>query len=99
MIDNHLSWKHHINYVALKISRNIEIVSKLRHFVPPKTLYGIYNSLIFPYLSYGLVAWGQASKTHLDKLLILQKRAVRLINFAPFRSHAVLYFLYSNICD
>ena len=97
MIDNHLSWKYHINYVALKISRNIRIVSKLRHFVPPKTLYGIYNSLIFPYLSYGLVAWGQASKTHLDKLLILKKRAVHLINFAPFRSHAIPYFLHSNI--
>ena len=82
MIDNHLSWKHHINYVALKISRNIGILSKLRHFVPPKTLFGIYNSLIFPYLSYGLVAWGQAAKTHLEKLLTLQKRAVRLINFA-----------------
>ena len=47
MIDNHLSWKHHINYVALKISRNIGILAKLRHFVPPKTLFGIYNSLIF----------------------------------------------------
>lgn len=56
MIDNHLSWKHHINYVALKISRNSGILSKLKHFVPPKTLFGIYNSLIFPYLSYGLVA-------------------------------------------
>ena len=97
MIDNHLSWKHHINYVALIISRNIGILSKLRQFVPPKTLFGIYNSLIFPYLSYGLVAWGQAAKTHLEKLLILQKRAVRLINFAPFRSHAVPYFLHSNI--
>ena len=86
MIDNHLSWKHHINYVAL-----------IRHFVPPKTLFGIYNSLIFPYLSYGFVVWGQAAKTHLEKLLRLQKRAVHLINFAPFRSHAVPYFLHSNI--
>ena len=99
MIDNHLSWKHHINHVALKISRNIGILSqkKLRHFVPLKTLFGNYNSLIFPYLSYGLFAWSQASKTHLDKLLILQKRAVRLINFAPFHSHAVPNFLHSNL--
>ena len=29
--------------------------------------------------------------------ITLQKRAVRLINFAPFRSHAVPYFLHSNI--
>ena len=25
MIDNHLSWKHHVSYIALKISRNIGI--------------------------------------------------------------------------
>ena len=97
MIDNHLSWKHHINYVALKISRNIGILSKLRHFVLLKTLFGIYNSLILPYLSYGLVAWGQAAKPHLEKLLRFQKRAVRLINFAPFCCHAIPYFLHSNI--
>ena len=76
----------------------LQSLSKLRHFVPPKTLFGIYNSLIFPYLSYGLVAWGQAAKTHLEKLLTLQKRAVRLINFAPFRSHAVPYFFTLILC-
>ena len=47
IIDQHLSWKHHINYIALKISRNIGIISRLRHFVPLKTLLSIYNSLIF----------------------------------------------------
>ena len=31
IIDQHLSWKHHINYIALKISRNIGIISRLRH--------------------------------------------------------------------
>lgn len=97
IIDQHLSWKHHINYIALKISRNIGIISRLRHFVTLKTLISIYNSLISPYISYGLIAWGQASKTHLEKILILQKRAVRLINFLPFRTHAIPYFAQSNI--
>ena len=97
IIDQHLSWKHHINYIALKISRNIGIISRLRHFVPLKTLLSIYNSLISPYISYGLIAWGQASKSHLEKLVILQKRAVHLINFLPFRTHAIPYFAQSNI--
>ena len=48
IIDQHLSWKHHISYIALKISRNIGIISRLRHFVPLKTLLSIYNSLISP---------------------------------------------------
>ena len=79
-------WGNHIVYIALKISRNIGIISRLRqvHFVPLKTLPSIY-------ISYGL-------KTHLEKLLILQKSmAVRLINFLPFRTHAIPYFTQSNI--
>ena len=38
IIDSHLSWKFHVDYVAMKISRNIGIISKLRHIVPLKTL-------------------------------------------------------------
>ena len=35
----------------------------------------IYRSLIQPYLSYGVVAWGYAAKKYTDKLLKLQKRS------------------------
>ena len=55
------------------------------------------SSLISPYISYGLTAWVQASKSHLEKILILQKRAVRLFNFLPFRTHAIPYFAQCNI--
>ena len=48
------------------------------------------------YLIYGLVTWGQAAKSHLEKITVLQKKAVRLIHFAPFRSHAIPYFVQSN---
>ena len=97
IIDQHLSWKHHINYISLKISRNIGIISRLKHLVPLKTLLSIYNSLISPYISYSLIAWSQAFKSHFEKILIIQKRAVRLINFLPFRTHAIPYFAQSNI--
>ena len=50
-------------YVALKISKIIGVIARLRHFVPLYTLLNIYRSLIFPYMSYGLPAWGQAAKT------------------------------------
>ena len=88
LIDYKLSWKNHIDSVALKISKTIGL-SKLRHFVPTHTLINIYNSLIAPYLRYGLVAWGQVNKNELDKLLILRKRALRYIFFANRRDHVV----------
>ena len=54
LLDSQLSWKYHIDNVALKISRIIGVFAHLRHLVPFTTLLSIY--LILPYLSYGLAA-------------------------------------------
>ena len=66
LIDNHLSWKYQIDYIAVKISQIAGVLSRL---VPFCTLRSIYHSLILPYLTYGLTAWGQAANAHLNKLL------------------------------
>ena len=34
LMDNNLSLKFHINNVALKVSRTVGVVARLRHFVP-----------------------------------------------------------------
>ena len=44
-----LSWKNHIDSIALKFSKTIGLLSKLIYFVPHHTLINIYNSLITPY--------------------------------------------------
>ena len=44
-----------IDYIAIKISRTIGLISKLGHFVPKHTLINIYRSLVAPYLTYGLI--------------------------------------------
>lgn len=87
-----MSWKHHIDHIVIKISRAIGLISKLRHFVPKHTLINIYRSLIAPYLSYGLIVWGQACKSYLDKLLKLQKRVLRFIYFSDHNQHAIPLF-------
>ena len=79
IIDNNLSWKHHIDYVAIKMSRTVGLICKLRHFLPRHTLLTFYLSLVAPYLTYGLTAWGQAYKSYLEKLLKLQKRALNRV--------------------
>ena len=97
LIDYKLSWKNHIDSITLKLSKTIGLLSKIRHFVPFHTLVSIYNCLVVPYLRYGLIAWGQASKTQLNKLLILQKRALRFICFADRCDHAIPLFLRAKI--
>ena len=65
----------------------------LRHFVPRHVLLTLYRSLILPYISYGICVRGHAAETHLHKLLVLQKRALRPMFFTDPRTHAVPLFL------
>ena len=97
LIDCNLSWKFHIEHIVVKISRLVGIIAKLRHFVPRNTLLRIYQSLILPYISYGLTAWGLASKTYLTKILVLQKRALRFIFSVERCEHAVPLFIHADI--
>ena len=97
LIDYKLSWNNHIDTILLKISRTVGLLLKLRHFVPFSTLISIYHSLIAPCLRYGLIAWGQASKSQLNKLLVLQKRALRFIHFAKPRDHAIPLYINTKI--
>ena len=79
IIDSNLTWKYHIDNIAYKISKTIGIIARLRHFVPLSTLNSIYRCSIQPYTTYGIIAWGNTSKKYLDKILKLQKRALRLM--------------------
>ena len=82
-LDTHLSWKPHITQLAKKISRTNGILSRLKHFLPLVTLKMIYNSLILPYLSFGVIVWG----TSAERLVNIQKKSVRLIANSKYNAH------------
>ena len=65
--------------------------------VPACILLNIYQSLIAPYLTYGLISWGNACKTFLDQILVLQKRALRLIYFVETNDHVIPFFVNAKI--
>jgi hypothetical protein len=64
-IDKHLTWDYQIKYVNSKLAKNIGIINKLRYYVDLKTLKQLYYSLIYPYINYGLMSWGN---TYISKL-------------------------------
>ena len=78
-MDEHLNWKKQIANVTKKISRGIGILAKLRWYVDLKLLKSIYCSIVSSHLSYGVEAWGSACPSDLEKILILQKKAVRIL--------------------
>ena len=69
IIDENLTWKSHIDAISKTISRNIGMLSKMKHFVPGYILYSLYCTLVLPYIKYGILIWGNTCKTCLDKIL------------------------------
>ena len=82
MIDDQLSFKQHISFVCFRISRNTGIFFKLRRFLPLQQLKQLYYYLIYPYISYAIVAWGSSCKSHLQKLQTKHNHLFRAIFFA-----------------
>ena len=82
-LDSSLSFKFHLIKISNKISRVIGLLHKLKNIFPSYLLRIIYNSLILPHMNYSLLAWG--ANCHSIKLL--QKKAVRVINFKPNCQH------------
>ena len=79
VLDECLNWTKHINYIKNKIAKNIGIICKARQVFESSTLLKLNYSFVYPYLIYCIESWGHACKTHLDCLLKLQKRILRII--------------------
>ena len=83
ILDNKLSWKDHITELSKKLSRAVGLLYKIRHMCPSSALRSLYYSLFNSHLAYGLVLWGNANRSNIDKIRSLQKRALRAITFTP----------------
>ena len=87
VIDCFLSWQDHIDYISSKISKSVNIITKLKRHVTKQSLVSIYYALVYPYLTYGCVLWGNNYEAPLAQLVKLQNKVVRVIKNVPLRDH------------
>lgn len=74
LLDNHLTFKPHVNYTKCKLSKNIGIMKKAKQYLNKKSLLSLYYAFIYPYLMYCIIIWGGCNKTTLDPIIKVQKR-------------------------
>ena len=96
-IDEHLSWNFQIFELSKKLNRANSMLSKIRHYVDKTTLRSLYFSLFSSHLNYCCQVWGQNGNQHINKILSLQRSALRIINFQTFRSDVSTLFSELNI--
>ena len=89
-IDTNLSWQYHVNDLSVKLNRANALLFKMRKYVSCKILRSIYFAIFDSYLSYCCLVWAQNCST-IQRIVVLQKKAIRIINFQPRNSHTVTY--------
>ena len=87
ILDENLSWEPHINYLSLKLRKANGALSKVRHYIPKKTLRSLYFSLFHCHLIYAPQLWAQLENVHSNKIFLLQKKALRIMSNSDRRAH------------
>ena len=86
-IDEKLNFKDHILSVIGKISITVGLLYKFRNSLNLDAKLNFYYSLIYPLINYNIIVWGGTYSTHLQNLINLQKRSIRIISNAPYDAH------------
>ena len=92
-LNHNMKWNTHINYVSLKISKVTGLLYKLKSVYPITILKSIYNTLVLPHINYCILSWG----SQIDRIHLLQKRAIRNISKSNFKAHTEPLFKEHNL--
>ena len=78
-LNDTLTWKDHVDSVAAKVGRNIQLLRRLSWFLPQPVLLLFFHSYIQPSFDYCDVVWNSCSKYESDRLEKLQNYAAKSI--------------------
>ena len=97
ILDNKLKWNAHIDYITRKISKSVSILKMVKYTFPGDILKTLYYTLIYPYYTYCNIIWCSAANLHLEPLVKLQKKAIRIICKAGYLDHTDPLFSKLNL--
>ena len=79
IIDEELKWQSHIDNVCKHVSKNLFLLSQLRHYVDSDARKIFFQAHLLSHINYASTVWSGASEVHLKKLNSLHRRAAKLI--------------------
>jgi len=102
IIDCKLNWSSHIKYIQSKIAKSLSIMYKVKYLLDSTSLFMLYSTLILPYLYYCCEVWANTYESRLKRLIVFQKRAIRIVERLSYRAHTNDIFVKLNtlkFCD
>ena len=92
IIDEKLKFDAHYNKVSNNVSKSIFLLNKVKSILTTSQLLHLYNAFLLPHLLYCCTVWGLNYDTRCNKLLLMQKKAIRIILNLPFLGHTSSHF-------
>ena len=78
-LDDQLSWKPHTEKVCKKLSQNLFLLSKLKHYVGIVARKLFFKAHIKSHIDYASTVWDKCSENHFKRVNSLYRRAAKLI--------------------
>ena len=95
-IDENFNWKQNIHDTAIKLSSANALLYTIRNFVNRHILRTIYFAIFDTHLNYDNLIWGQ-NLNAVSRIVVLQKKALRIMNFHSRDSHSSPLFKSNHI--
>jgi hypothetical protein len=99
IIDNSLSWKDHINQLAIKPTSAVFVIRTLSSVVSQESLLMTYYAYVHSIMTYGIIFLSNSANSNL--IFKIQKRTVRIIMKARKTDSSRPLFVYifnSHVC-
>ena len=85
IIDENLTWNHHINEICNKLKRFFHIFYNIRHLLSKNNIKTIYYAIIYSRIKYGISVYGQACNSKLKRVQKLQNQLLKVLSGKKFR--------------
>jgi hypothetical protein len=92
LLDEHLSFNQHCAYICNKIAQSNYIIAKSKNLLPIKTLKTLYFALVHSNLLYCLPLYSCTTAKNINKLFVMQKKAIRNVCNANYNAHTAQLF-------
>lgn len=89
-IDFNLKWDFHIQWLVKKIRYFLYITFKLK-YLPIKVLVTIYYAYVYSLLNYSVLFWGGAYATHIEPIVKLQDKFIKILKNGKIPTIKQLY--------
>jgi hypothetical protein len=88
LFDEYLSFEDHITSVCSKISKSLFCLNRIKNFVTNSALKTLYYAMVHSHIAYCINIYGCATSTALNRLVVKQKEAIRIVCRAGYRDHS-----------